>query len=45
MKELNFKSRISNVIEKQKFKERQELVTLIKGIGGIFWRTKNLEEL
>ena len=43
MKELNFKSRISNVIEKQKFKERQELVTLIKGIGGIFWRTKNLE--
>ncbi len=40
-KELNITSRISNVIEK--LKERLGLVTLIKGFGGVFWRTKNLD--
>lgn len=30
-------------IEKQKFKDRQEFATMIKGFGGIFWRTKNLD--
>jgi hypothetical protein len=28
-----------------KFDLRQELDTMIKGFGGIFWRTKNLEVL
>lgn len=42
-KGINIKSRIFNVIEKLKIKESQELVTMIKGFGGIFWRTKNLD--
>ncbi len=42
-KVINIKSRIFNVIGKLKIKESQELVTMIKGFGGIFWRTKNLD--
>lgn len=30
-------------IKYMKLKDRQELDTMIKGFGGIFWRTKNLD--
>jgi glyoxylase I family protein len=32
-----------NSIIRLKFDDRQELDKMIKGFGGIFWRTKNLE--
>ena len=30
-------------LKNYKFKDRQELDTMIKGFGGIFWRTKDLD--